>query len=229
MRADEVQSLDDIILRRRRPFTVAELVADGIVHGVGLLVALIAGTVLITLAIFYAAGHEVAALGIYVGSMVVLLSASMAFNLCPVGRLKAWLARVDQAAIFLFIAASYTPLLVALGDVAIAEMLMIFVWSTALVGIALKLLIPQHFGRLAIPFYLAIGWSGILAFHALAEALPVTAVWLIVAGGIAYSAGIIFHLWERLQFQNVLWHAFVIVGATLHLIAIFDAMVISQM
>ncbi|SDG37669.1 PAQR family membrane homeostasis protein TrhA [Pelagibacterium luteolum] len=229
MSADEAQSLDEIILRRRRPFTVAELIADGIVHGVGLLVALIAGTVLITLAILHAAGQEIAAIGIYVASMVVLLSASMAFNLCPTGPLKAWLARVDQAAIFLFIAASYTPLLVALGDVPIAEKLMIFVWSTALIGVALKLLVPQHFGRLAIPFYLAIGWSGILAFHALAAALPPTAVWLIVAGGVAYSAGIIFHLWEKLHFHNVLWHTFVIVGATLHLIAIFDAMVISRM
>ncbi len=68
-----------------------------------------------------------------------------------------------------------------------------------------------------------------MAFHALAAALPETALWLIVAGGIAYSAGIVFFLWERLHFQNVLWHSFVVVGATLHLIAIFDAMVISRM
>src|SRR5690606_30495548 len=152
-----------------------------------------------------------------------LLTASMAFNLCPVGPVKAWLARIDQAAIFLFIAGSYTPLLTMLGDVPIAERLLVFVWGMALVGVALKLLVPQHFGRLAILFYLAIGWSGVVAFHALAEALPATALWLIVAGGIAYSAGIIFHLWERLVFQNAVWHAFVVVGATLHLIAVFQA------
>jgi hemolysin III len=217
------------VLRRRRAFTFAELVADAIVHGVGLLVALVAGSVLLTIAITQTAPDQAVALSVYVVSFVVLLGASMAFNLCPAGRLKPWLARIDQAAIFLFIAGTYTPFLTVLGDVAIADRLLIFVWATALVGIALKLLVPQHFGRLAIPFYLAIGWSGIVAFHALAAALPVTALWLIVAGGIAYSAGIVFFLWERLHFQNVLWHTFVVVGATLHLIAIFDAMVISRM
>ncbi len=146
------------VLRHRRAFTLAELIADGIVHGVGLLVAIVAGTVLITLAVVHATGAEIAAVAIYVGSFVALLSASMAFNLCPMGPIKAWLARIDQAAIFLFIAGSYTPLLIALGDVAVADKLLIFVWATALIGIALKLLVPQHFGRLAIPFYLAIGW-----------------------------------------------------------------------
>lgn len=213
----------------RRPFTLAELIADGIVHGIGLVLALVAGSVLLTIAILQTAPQEALALSIYVGSFVILLAASMAFNLCPAGPTKAWLARVDQAAIFLFIAGTYTPLLVALGDIPIAEKLLVFVWGTALVGIALKLLVPRHFGRLAIPFYLAIGWSGVLAFQALASELPRTALWLIVAGGIAYSAGIVFHLWERLRFQNVLWHSFVLIGATLHLIAIYDAMVISRL
>lgn len=217
------------VLRNRRAFTLAELVADGIVHGVGLLVALVVGTVLLTIGLMQTAQDEILALSVYVASLVGVLSASLAFNLCPQGRLKDILARVDQAAIFLFIAGTYTPLLTALGDVPIADKLLLFVWATAIIGVALKLLVPQHFGRLAIPFYLAIGWSGVVAFHALAAALPPTALWLIVAGGVAYSAGIVFHLWEKLHFQNVLWHAFVVVGATLHLIAILDAMVLSRL
>lgn len=229
MRGSASRNARAYILRTRRAFTRAELIADGVVHGVGLLVALVPGTILLTIALLQTAQDEIGALAIYVGSFVTLLTASMAFNLCPEGNLKAWLARFDQAAIFLFIAGTYTPFLAALGDVPIADKLMLFVWATAIVGVALKLLIPQHFGRLAIPFYLAIGWSGILAFHALAAALPATALWLLVAGGVAYSAGIVFHLWEKLRFQNVLWHTFVVIGATLHLIAIFDAMVLSRL
>ncbi len=229
MRGSASRNARAYILRKRRAFTRAELIADGVVHGVGLLVALVPGTILLTMALVQTAQDEVAALAVYVGSFIALLSASMAFNLCPDGPLKAWLARLDQAAIFLFIAGTYTPFLALLGDVPIADKLMLFVWATAIVGVALKLLIPQHFGRLAIPFYLAIGWSGILAFHALAAALPTAALWLLVAGGVAYSAGIVFHLWEKLRFQNVLWHSFVVIGATLHLIAIFDAMVLSRL
>lgn len=229
MRATMGRNAKAFVLRKRRAFTLAELIADGIVHGVGLLVALIAGTVLLTVAIMQTATSEVAALAIYVTSFVVLLTVSMAFNLCPPGPLKPWLARLDQAAIFLFIAGTYTPFLAALGDVPLAEKLLLFVWGTALIGVALKLLVPQHFGRLAIPFYLAIGWSGVVVFQALAAALPATAMWLLVAGGVAYSTGIIFHLWERLHFQNVVWHGFVVIGASLHLTAIFQAVVAGQL
>lgn len=229
MRGSVSRNARAFILRKRRAFTLAELVADGIVHGIGLLVALVAGTVLITVGLRETAQDEIFAISVYVVTLIGVLTASLAFNMCPYGPLKAMLARIDQAAIFLFIAGSYTPLLTALGDVAIADKLLIFVWGASLVGVALKLLVPQHFGRMAILVYLAIGWSGVLAFHALAEALPATALWLIVAGGIAYSAGIVFLLWERLQFQNALWHAFVVLGATLHLVAIFDAMVLSRL
>lgn len=216
-------------LRRRRPFSAAELIADGIVHGVGLVMAMVAGSVLLTLALVQTAPEAFWPLAVYIGTLIGVLSISLAFNLWPQGPVKAWLARFDQAAIFLFIAGTYTPLLAALGDVPIAQNLLIFVWSGALLGVALKLLVPLRFERTAILFYLAIGWSGIVAFQTLAATLPPTAVWLIVAGGIAYSAGIVFHVWERLAFQNVVWHAFVVIGASLHLIAMYDVTVISRL
>lgn len=229
MRGSASRNAQAYLLRKRRAFTRAELIADGVVHGIGLLVAIVPGTVLLTVALLQTAQDEIAALAIYIGSFVTLLTASLAYNLTPDGALKAWFARLDQAAIFLFIAGTYTPFLALIGDVPVASKLMVFVWATAIVGVALKLFVPQHFGRLAIPFYLAIGWSGVLAFQALATALPSTAIWLLVAGGVAYSAGIVFHLWEKLRFQNVLWHCFVVVGATLHFIAVFDAMVVSRL
>ncbi len=88
---------------------------------------------------------------------------------------------------------------------------------------------PHRFGRLAILLYLAIGWSGVLVFQQLGSSLPPVTLWLLVAGGIVYSLGIIFHLWEKLRFQNVLWHVFVVVAAMLHLAAILDCMVISRL
>ena len=101
--------------------------------------------------------------------------------------------------------------------------------GAALVGVALKLIVPQRFGRMALVLYLAIGWSGVLVFQTLATVLPPVSFWLLVAGGITYSAGIIFHVWERLKFQNVLWHIFVVAGSICHLWAIFDCMVLSRL
>ena len=101
-----------------------------------------------------------------------------------------------------------------------------FVWAAALISIALKLLVPERFGRLALVLYLGIGFSGLTVFQFLAEVVPSSTLWLLLAGGVAYCSGIIFHLWERLRFHNVLWHSFVVIGASLHLWAILEALVL---
>lgn len=214
--------------RNDRPYSVAERIADGVVHGIGLGVALVLGSILIYFGRQTAAEGEFPALLLYVGSLVMLLCISLAFNQAPASRLKLFLARFDQAAIFLFIAGTYTPFLALIGNTTVANLLGTLVWSMALVGIALKLIVPNRFGRIALVLYLAIGWSGISVFQSLASALPATALWLVLAGGILYSVGVIFHVWERLRFQNVVWHVFVVAGATLHLIAVLDAMVLSR-
>ena len=212
-----------------RPLSLAEIVADGIVHAIGIVTAIAAGSVLLVFAAMGTAPDELPALVLYVASLLGVLSISLAFNLWPVSPIKRALARLDQAAIFLFIAGTYTPFLAAVGTTPATQLLMVLVWGAALVGIALKLIVPERFGRLAIILYLGIGWSGVFVFQTLAATLPPTTLWLILAGGIAYSAGIVFHLWDRLKFQNVLWHIFVVVGASLHLFATLDLMVISRL
>lgn len=215
--------------RRQDAESVPELVADGVVHVLGLGVALAAGSILLALAFTMTAREEFPYLVLYVGSLVGVLSASMAYNLWPHSPVKRALARLDQAAIFLFIAGTYTPFLALLGHTATGTVMMAVVWGGSLVGIALKLIVPERFGRLAIPLYLGIGWSGVVVFQSLAATLPASTLWLLVAGGVVYSLGVVFHLWERLRFRNVVWHGFVVVGATLHLVAIFDCMVFSRL
>lgn len=212
-----------------RPFSRAEVVADGIVHGVGLVIAIALGSTLIAFAALETAPRELPALIVYVGTLLGVLGISLAFNLSPVSTVKQVLARLDQAAIFLFIAGTYTPLLAVIGSTPLGNVMMAVVWGASLVGIALKLIVPQRFGRMAIVLYLGIGWSGVLVFQTLAATLPATTLWLLLVGGITYSLGVVFHLWERLRFHNVLWHSFVVLGATLHLWAIFDCMVLSRL
>jgi hemolysin III len=207
---------------------MAELVADGIVHGIGIAFAISLGTVLVVFAAIGTARPELPAIIVYLVTLLTVLGVSLAFNLAPVSGFKKLMARLDQAAIFLFIAGTYTPFLAVIGGTRDGQLLTVLVWGAALVGVALKLIVPQRFGRLAIVLYLAIGWSGVLVFQTLAAVLPPVTFWLLVAGGITYSAGIVFHLWDRLKFQNVLWHIFVVAGAVCHLWAIFDCMVLSR-
>jgi hemolysin III len=211
------------------PYSASELFWDGVVHALGLAIAIVAGLALIAIAAIDTAPEEAPAVAIYVASLVVVLTVSLAFNLAPVNGVKRFLARLDQAAIFLLIAGTYTPVLALLGGTSLGDTTMTIVWGGALIGIALKLLVPEHFGRLALALYLGIGWSGVLVFQALANALPASTLWLLLAGGVTYSLGVVFHLWEKLKFHNVVWHVFVVAGATLHLWAIFDCMVFTRL
>ena len=215
--------------REQRPFTNAEKVVDGVVHILGLVVAIAAGSILLAFAIIETAPEAAPALAVYVGSLIAVLGVSMAYNMWPSSPIKMWLARFDQAAIFLFIAGTYTPFLAFLGGTTAGLLMTTFVWGASLIGVALKLIVPQRFGRLAIGLYLAIGWSGVFVFQSLAQSLPGSTMLLLLAGGITYSLGIIFHLWEKLKFQNAVWHVFVVVGASFHLWAVIDCMVIHRL
>jgi hemolysin III len=213
----------------RRAYSLAETIVDAAVHIVGLVVAIAAGSILLTLALLGTAPEEFPSLVVYVSTLVGVLGVSLAYNLSPASPLKHYLARLDQAAIFLFIAGSYTPFLAVLGGTSVGIVMMCLVWGASLIGVALKLIVPERFGRIAIALYLAIGWSGIFVFQQLGQALPTSTLWLLLAGGITYSAGIIFHVWEKLRFQNALWHVFVVAGASLHLWAVIDCMVIARL
>ncbi len=86
----------------------------------------------------------------------------------------------------------------------------------------LKIALPGRYDRLAIGLYLAMGWSGLMLYDAVVEKLPTLALGLTLAGGVLYTSGVIFHAWQRLRFQNAIWHGFVLLGAACHYTAILD-------
>lgn len=206
----------------------AELIADGIVHAVGIVLALSAGSILLTFSVFHADMWEYVAAVFYVVSLLTVLSISCAYNLWPISRAKWILRRFDHAAIYLLIAGTYTPFLAQLDQPATAWLMIGLIWGAAVAGMAIKLALPGRFDRLAIVFYLAIGWSGLAIGHNLLDTLPASTLWLIVAGGIVYSSGVVFFVWQGLKFQSAVWHGFVVVAAGLHLAAVMDVLVINR-
>jgi hemolysin III len=192
----------------------AELIADGVVHGIGVFGGLVAATVLTAI---YATPLDVVVVSIYVVGLLAMLVLSATYNLWPVSRAKWVLRRFDHSAIYVLIAATYTPFIMELKDSIFAMVLLIGVWCLAIVGIVLKLVLPGRFDRLSVGLYLAMGWSGFMLYDAVVKALP-----LVVAGGALYSLGVIFHAWQRLRFQNAIWHCFVLLGAACHYTAVLD-------
>src|SRR5258708_7064646 len=200
----------------------AELIADGVVHGIGVVCGVVAATVLIVLTAVYAPGFEVAAVSVYVAGLLTMLVLSATYNLWPISRAKWMLRRFDHSAIYVLIAASYTPIFLELKDNVFAIALLIGVWCVAIAGIVLKLVLPGRFDRLSVGLYLAMGWSGFMLYDRVVTSLPTLTLWFIAAGGLLYSLGIIFHACQRLRFQNVIWHCFVLLGAACHYTAVLD-------
>jgi hemolysin III len=199
-----------------------ELIADGVVHAVGILSGLIAATVLVVLTAVYASAINIVAVSIYVAGLLSMLVLSATYNLWPVSRTKWVLRRFDHSAIYVLIAATYTPFILELKDSVFAIVLLIGVWCVATFGIVLKLGWPGRFDKLSTGLYLALGWSGAMLYDSGLTTLPKLALWLVLAGGALYSFGVIFHSWRRLRFQNVIWHCFVLLGAACHYTAVMD-------
>ena len=205
----------------------AELIADGVVHIIGVCFGLVAATALIVLTAVYATTLDIVAVSIYVAGLLAMLMLSATYNLWPVSRAKWVLRRFDHSAIYVLIAATYTPFIMALKESYLALVLLIGVWCVAIGGVVLKLALPGRYDRLAVGLYLALGWSGVMLYDAVVKAVPPLALWFVVAGGVLYSFGVIFHAWQRLRFQNAIWHGFVLLGAACHYTAILDLIILT--
>ena len=190
-------------------YSRAELIADGIVHAVGIVLAISAGSILLAFSIFHTGPWEYVAAVFYVVALLTVLSISCAYNLWPISRAKWVLRRFDHAAIYLLIAGTYTPFLAQLDDTATAR-----ADARRRVGRSRD----RHGGQALLPRPLRPACSGLLSGDRLewrgdpapgaSDTLPATTLWLIAAGGIVYSVGVVFFAWHRLRFQNAVWHGF---------------------
>jgi hemolysin III len=198
----------------------AELLADGLVHAIGVALGLIGAVALV---IYANSTHSdnTAAYLVYAAGLMTMLGFSAAYNVWPVSRAKWFLRRLDQSAIYILIAATYTPFVVKAGVGIGSTGLLTGVWLVAIGGILFKLLWPGRLDRLSVALYLLLGWVGAAAYPVMAT-LPASTLWLIASGGMLYSAGVLFHLWKNLRFQNATWHAFVLVAAACHYAAVLD-------
>ncbi|CAM2890464.1 hypothetical protein JHFBIEKO_2770 [Methylobacterium mesophilicum] len=198
-------------------YTPREIVADGVIHGLGVVFGLAGAAALVATALTAHLGFgERAAVVLYATALVLMLGVSAVYNLYPVSPRKWLLRRADHALIYLMIAGTYTPLVALVGSGIRAYLLLAVIWLVALVGIAVKLFLPGRFDRLSIALYLLLGWSGLLAYESVIAALQPTALWLLAIGGLLYSVGVLFHVWRTLPFQNAIWHGFVLAATACH-------------
>ncbi len=202
-----------------------EFLADSIVHAIGVFAGMIGAIVLIAIATLHHTYVEVIAVSIYAAGMILMFSCSALYNIARKSRYREFFRRLDHSGIFLMIAGTYTAFttLMLKGDWAIY--LTVIVWSVALFGIIIKLLWPKRLEGVTTGLYIALGWVGIIALEPILTSLGVAAIMLLGVGGALYCIGVIFHLWEKLPYQNAIWHGFVVAAAATHYGAVLTALV----
>jgi hemolysin III len=211
-----------------RALTRGELVADGVIHVIGIAAGLIGAAILVIAATTRGSPIELAALLTYSGGLLAMLGCSAAYQLLRSSRRRELLRCFDHSAIFLMIAGTYTPFTLLRIRPFWDVVLTAAVWSIAVAGIALRLARPRVFDRVSLGFYLALGWAGLAAIAPFVPMVHLSTLVLLGAGGLLYTAGVVFHTWERLPFQNAIWHAFVLVAASAHYAAVLEEIVVSR-
>ncbi len=197
----------------KRPYSHAELIADGLVHAVAIVAGLIAFAMLIGSVARQGELSDALAMGVYAAGFFLLFGFSLAYNMTPPSHLKWRLRRFDHASIYLMIAGTYTALLSQLPNGALAWTLATIVWIVSLGGAAVKILLPGRFDRVAVVVYLALGWVAVFAGKQLVAILPAPTMILLVVGGLFYSVGVLFYKWHSLRYNNAIWHSFVAIAA----------------
>jgi hemolysin III len=189
-------------------YSRAERVADGAVHVTGLLAAVTGVAMLLAMWALRMDGVTLAAVLVYSLALIAMLGASAAYHLFAHTPARPVLRRLDHAAIYIKIAGTFTPLGVLLNT-AFGYAVLAAVWALALAGAVSKLRRPR--GQMTTHWlpYIALGWLGVALILPLAGVLPGPSLGFIVAGGLLYTAGVVFYAWESLRFANAIWHLFV--------------------
>ncbi len=216
----------DVIEKLRHETTwnqsLGEEVANSVSHGIGLLAGAIGTPILLFAA--WERGSVAFAVGaaVFAATMLLLYLGSTLYHAWPRSAFKSALQVIDHSAIFLLIAGTYTPFTLGPLHGPRGWIILAVIWALAICGVLLKARKGAlHRPRFAISLYLVMGWMIVVAIRPLASAVPLwTIVWL-VAGGVAYTAGVIFFVREHVRYNHFIWHLFVLGGTACHYMAVF--------
>lgn len=208
-----------MVIAKLRSLSVEEL-ANTLTHGFGLVLS-IAGFIFLTgMAVIKNDSWHIASSVIYGSSLVILYGASTIYHTATDLKWKKRLQILDHCCIYLLIAGSYTPFILIILRNQLGGGILTVVWATAIFGIAMKLIFRTRFSAVGIALYLVMGWIGVIAVQPLYLALGITPIALVIAGGLSYTAGMIFFGWHGLRHHHAIFHVFVLGGSILHFVAV---------
>ena len=201
-------------------YAFGDEVASSVLHGIGILLSIAGLATLVAYAAMLGDARAVVASAVFGTSLILCYTASTLYHAIPGALAKRVLRTLDHIAIFLLIAGTYTPFTLIALPGAWGWSLFGAIWALAVAGSALELGLLKHSRKLAVLLYVAMGWVGMIAFKPLSAHLQTGGMVLLIAGGVAYTAGVPFYLARRMPYHHTVWHFFVLAGSVLHYLAV---------
>ncbi len=201
-------------------YTAREEIANALTHALGVVLGIFGLILMLQQSLEFGTAWHVTACAIYGVSLILLYMASTAYHAAPPGGKKRLFQKLDHAGIFVLIAGTYTPFtLISLSGVW-GWSIFAVVWGLAIIGLYHELFARKQFPRLALGLYLVMGWMMMIAIKPMMDAVPSGGLWLLLAGGLSYTAGVVFYVRDSLPYHHAIWHLFVLGGSVCHFLAI---------
>lgn len=201
-------------------YSLGEEIAHASTHGLGVVLSIVGLTVLVARASLYGNAWHITAVSIFGATLVLMYTASTLYHSIPLPRTKRVLRVIDHSLIYFLIAGTYTPFTLVTLHGPWGWSLFGVTWGLAVAGVAFKIFATGKFEKLSLAIYLCMGWCAVAAVKPLLQNLETGGLILMLAGGLTYSGGVAFYVWEKLRYHHAIWHLFVLAGSVLHFFAV---------
>jgi len=201
-------------------FSLSEEIWHAITHGLGLFLSIIALVMLVSFASIGGNTLHIISASVYGTALLLMYGSSTFYHAISHHKIKLLLQKFDHSAIYFLIAGTYTPIvLLSVGGFE-GWAIFSFEWTLASIGIYLKFRYPNRFELFSLIAYVVMGWIILLSISTLKANIDPVGFWLIVAGGLSYSGGVIFYIKDHINYYHAIWHIFVLVGSILQFLAV---------
>ncbi|SER00073.1 hemolysin III [Piscibacillus halophilus] len=201
-------------------FTRKEEAVNAFTHGLGALLSIAGLVILIIFSSIHGTVWHVVSVTVYGVTMLIMYLSSTIVHALKDGRAKDIFLFIDHSSIYLFIAGTYTPILLVLLRGPIGWTLFGVIWGVSILGIIFKIFFVKRFMVVSTLIYIFLGWFIVFVWNPLAQEMAVRGLIFLVIGGILYSVGSIFYMWRGFPYHHAVWHLFVVAGSAFHFFAI---------
>ncbi len=211
----------------KRAQTINEEIANYITHGLGIVFSLIAVPMMVMFAWHTGNTSMIWGVSIFGFGMLMVYCSSTFYHKSRNAETKKLLQIWDHISIFLMIAGSYTPLVIKYTDLKTSVIFLSIMWTVVALGSLMKIFFTGKYNILSVIIYLIMGWMALFIIKPIVTNMPPQVLYWLIAAGLAYTLGVVFYLWHKLQYHHAIWHVFVLTGTVTHFLAVYNSIPIN--